>query len=646
MSDSTPTVAAAEISRLAGVTRATVSNWRRRHADFPAPVPGGSESRPLFDLAEVQQWLRGHGVTAADSPVQRLRTVLRSEVAPGDIAGLMAFVADPTSGAKDAAHEAVRAAIGEVGVQQTLAVLAERGLDGPSTGIYPTDQPVAALMADVLAASASPGPHSVLDPACGGGTLLLEAARIGADRLAGQDILPVQASRTAALLSTLAPRAEADIRTGDALLADAFTDVEFDAVLSNPPYSQRDWSADELALDPRWVYSVPPRSESELAWVQHAIAHLHPGGTAVLLLPPAVAARSSGRRIRMELLRAGALRAVIALPPGASTPRQVGLQLWVLRRPGKGNPTDTLLFADTTRLPDHGGDQPDWQVLAETVVNAWHAFDKGDDATVPDVTAVVRVMDVLDDDVDLTPARQVRAAVDPDSASASARAAIGQLGEDLTRLHSTADAVREWDSAPGTVWRYVAVGNLIAGKAVRIVSATSDAVADGATQRPVLTGHDLLDSRAPSGLTAPGAPVGDPIEEGDVLVARLRDDHGAAQGTRVAEGADIGAVPAPGVLVFRTDPTRIDPWFFAGFIGSPDNAAAMYGTTTIRLDPARLRIPLLALPEQKIYGEAFRRLHHLRVAAHTTATAARRAADLIATGLTAGALELHPDRVG
>ncbi|MFD4441503.1 N-6 DNA methylase [Nocardia sp. NPDC058519] len=643
MSDSTPAVAAAEISRLAGVTRATVSNWRRRHADFPAPVPGGSESRPLFDLAEVQQWLRGHGVTAADSPVQRLRTVLRSEVAPEDVAGLMAFVADPAGEAKDAAHEAVRAAIGEVGVQQTLAVLAERGLDGPSTGIYPTDQPVAALMADVLAASASPAPRSVLDPACGGGTLLLEAARIGAERLDGQDILPVQASRTAALLSTLAPGADADIRAGDALLADAFTDVEVDAVLSNPPYSQRDWSADELALDPRWVYSVPPRSESELAWVQHAIAHLHPGGTAVLLLPPAVAARSSGRRIRMELLRAGALRAVIALPPGASTPRQVGLQLWVLRRPGKGNPSDTLLFADTTRLPDHGGDQPDWQVLAETVVNAWHAFDKGDDATVPDVTAVVRVMDVLDDDVDLTPARQVRAAVDPDSVSASARTAIGQLGANLTELHSIADAVREWDSAPGTVWRYVAVGNLIAGKAVRIVSSSPDTVADDAPQRPVLTGHDLLNSRAPSGLTAPGAPVGEPIEEGDVLVSRLRDDHGAAQGTRVAEGADIGAVPAPGVLVFRTDATRIDPWFFAGFIGSPDNAAAMYGTTTIRLDPARLRIPMLALSDQKTYGEAFRRLHHLRVAAHTTATAAHRAADLIATGLTAGALEPHPE---
>ena len=32
------TVTAADIARLAGVGRAAVSNWRRRHPDFPRPV--------------------------------------------------------------------------------------------------------------------------------------------------------------------------------------------------------------------------------------------------------------------------------------------------------------------------------------------------------------------------------------------------------------------------------------------------------------------------------------------------------------------------------------------------------------------------------------------------------------------------------
>src|SRR5438046_761868 len=42
------TLTASGIARLANVGRAAVSNWRRRHADFPTPV-GGTPTSPLFD---------------------------------------------------------------------------------------------------------------------------------------------------------------------------------------------------------------------------------------------------------------------------------------------------------------------------------------------------------------------------------------------------------------------------------------------------------------------------------------------------------------------------------------------------------------------------------------------------------------------
>jgi phage terminase Nu1 subunit (DNA packaging protein) len=51
-----PLVTGSEIARIAGVTRAAVSNWRRRYDDFPAPAGGGANS-PLFDLDAVQAWL-------------------------------------------------------------------------------------------------------------------------------------------------------------------------------------------------------------------------------------------------------------------------------------------------------------------------------------------------------------------------------------------------------------------------------------------------------------------------------------------------------------------------------------------------------------------------------------------------------------
>uniref|UniRef100_UPI0034DFA396 helix-turn-helix transcriptional regulator n=1 Tax=Streptomyces flavofungini TaxID=68200 RepID=UPI0034DFA396 len=59
-SDETTEVTAAGIARLAGVGRAAVSNWRRRHGDFPKPV-GGTDTSPAFALAEVERWLRAQG---------------------------------------------------------------------------------------------------------------------------------------------------------------------------------------------------------------------------------------------------------------------------------------------------------------------------------------------------------------------------------------------------------------------------------------------------------------------------------------------------------------------------------------------------------------------------------------------------------
>lgn len=169
--------------------------------------------------------------------------------------------------------------------------------------------------AELMAALAGTGARSVLDPACGTGGLLRAVAAPTA--LYGQDTAPELAALTALRLA-LHGTAEVRAAAADSLRADAFPRPAVDAVLCHPPFNERNWGHEELAYDPRWEYGFPARTESELAWVQHALAHLREGGTAVLLMPPAVAARRSGRRIRADLLRRGALRAVIALPAGAA----------------------------------------------------------------------------------------------------------------------------------------------------------------------------------------------------------------------------------------------------------------------------------------------------------------------------------------
>ncbi|OSP25921.1 SAM-dependent methyltransferase, partial [Streptomyces sp. 13-12-16] len=182
-----------------------------------------------------------------------------------------------------AALRALYACVRDEGGQAALDVLAERELeDSAASGAYVTPPPLADLLAGLIPGS----PARVLDPACGSGTLLAAAARRGTRELYGQDTLPVQARRSAVSLMLTAPGATVTVRAADSLRADAFPDLVADAVLCNPPYGVRDWGHDELAYDPRWAYGVPARAESELAWVQHALAHLAPGGHAVLLLPP------------------------------------------------------------------------------------------------------------------------------------------------------------------------------------------------------------------------------------------------------------------------------------------------------------------------------------------------------------------------
>jgi hypothetical protein len=53
-------VTAAAIARRAGVGRAAVGNWRKRYADFPAPVAGGANT-PLFSWVQVERWLAESG---------------------------------------------------------------------------------------------------------------------------------------------------------------------------------------------------------------------------------------------------------------------------------------------------------------------------------------------------------------------------------------------------------------------------------------------------------------------------------------------------------------------------------------------------------------------------------------------------------
>ncbi|MFJ2888497.1 N-6 DNA methylase [Streptomyces sp. NPDC087305] len=486
----------------------------------------------------------------------------------------------------------------ELGTRETFEFLLGRHLDANPRQYTLTPPELARLMAELA------GPAgTVLDPACGTGTLLGAVTPRPDQQLYAQDDAPDLAALTAL---RLALHAQVTVRAtaGDTLRADAYPELRADVVLCHPPFNERNWGHDELAYDPRWEYGFPARNESELAWVQHALARLADTGTAVLLMPPAAASRRSGRRIRADLLRRGALKAVVALPIGAAPPYNIPLHLWVLRRPERVLGQPEVLLVDTGRFATEGRGGPDWQAVRGAVLDAWRAFDRaGRLADEPGLARSVPVIELLDDDVDLAPARHLPPATAADGAD-ELTAVRERLGETLRLTADLTPPPVDHTSDPDrpTRWPLTTIGELARGGALVMRTGGNG----GHARVPVLTDHDVLAGTAPSGLLPESDEEAVLTEAGDVVVPVL----GGGSMARVIDDMTVGAVLGRSLVLLRPDPAALDPWFLAGFLrGTANNRqASSYASTATRLDVRRLQLPRLSLDEQRRYGARFRAL--------------------------------------
>ncbi|WP_329156241.1 N-6 DNA methylase [Streptomyces anulatus] len=629
-----------------------------RTADSAAPVsttPGST----TFDSITHGSIVPGSTASGSTAPGPAVVHPANSPVAGG--VHRARAVRTPTAQALLPSVPLLRAAAqlaAGIGAGQTFEFLLGRHLDANPRQFTLTPPHLAELMADLAEPpkdAGRPAPdrplRSVLDPAAGTGALLRAVA--GPAALYAQEADAGLAALTALRLALGADGTHSSppslaVRTGDTLRADAFARLATDTVLCHPPFNDRNWGHDELAYDPRWEYGFPARVESELAWVQHALARLRDGGTAVLLMPPAAASRRSGRRIRADLLRRGALRAVIALPAGAAPPYGIPLHLWVLRRPTPGvRPGPDLLLADTAGLVASAGeaggktaggkaaggkaaggkaagggrDRLDWPVVRAAVLDAWR-----DRADLPGVSRVVPVVELLDDDVDLAPARYL-----PRPTPGGDACGLGEVRERLAETLRLTTRLTPPPAAPAVPAHRprTTVGELARGGALSLY--TGNAAPGG--QGPVLTEHDVLTGAAPAGTPSPdpvtdaaGTPLTDPagtpltgpetqgaapddpvvLEPGDVVVPVL----GGGTVVRVVGEREAGAALGRNLQLLRPDPAALDPWFLAGFLrGTANNRqASSYASTAARLDARRLHLPRMPLAEQRRYGERFREL--------------------------------------
>ena len=204
--------------------------------------------------------------------------------------------------------------------------------------------------------------QSVYDPACGTGGMLLECVDhlkdAGKDyrtlKLFGQE-KNLTSSSIARMNMFLHGIEDFKIFREDTLRNPAFFDSDglrkFDCVIANPPFSLKDWGAENWVSDPygRNIAGVPPKTNGDMAWVQHMISSLNNKGKMTVVLPHGVLFRkNSEQRIRKALLEMDLLEAIIGLGANIFYGTQLAACILVFNKVKSNERKGKILFVDAS----------------------------------------------------------------------------------------------------------------------------------------------------------------------------------------------------------------------------------------------------------------------------------------------------------
>ena len=229
---------------------------------------------------------------------------------------------------------------------------------GKSGGEFFTPQQVSKLIAQ-LAMHGQTSINKIYDPACGSGSLLLQAKKhfdqhIIEDGFFGQELN--HTTYNLARMNMFLHNVNYDkfnIQLGDTLTAPHFGDDKpFDAIVSNPPYSVKWKGADDPTLinDDRFAPAgvLAPKSKADFAFVLHALSYLSAKGRAAIVCFPGIFYRGGAeQKIRQYLVDNNYVETVISLAPNLFFGTTIAVNILVL---SKHKPNTTIQFIDASGL--------------------------------------------------------------------------------------------------------------------------------------------------------------------------------------------------------------------------------------------------------------------------------------------------------
>ena len=230
---------------------------------------------------------------------------------------------------------------------------------GKSGGEFFTPQTVSKLIAR-LALSGQTKVNKIYDPACGSGSLLLQAKRQFDEHVIEGGFVGQEINHTTFNLARMnlflhnVNYDKFDLALGDTLLSPQHRDTRpFDAIVSNPPYSVKWVGSDDPTLinDERFAPAgvLAPKGKADFAFILHALNHLSARGRAAIVCFPGIFYRGGAeQKIRQYLVDNNFVESVIALAPNLFFGTSIAVCILVLSK----HKTDTL-----TQFIDASGEE-------------------------------------------------------------------------------------------------------------------------------------------------------------------------------------------------------------------------------------------------------------------------------------------------
>lgn len=229
---------------------------------------------------------------------------------------------------------------------------------GKSGGEFFTPQNVSKLIAQ-LALYGQTSINKIYDPACGSGSLLLQAKKQFGEHLVEDGFFGQEINHTTYNLARMnmflhnINYDKFDIALGDTLTEPAFGDDKpFDAIVSNPPYSIK-WIGDDdptLINDDRFAPAgiLAPKSKADFAFILHALSYLSAKGRAAIVSFPGIFYRGGAEaKIRKYLVDNNFVETVIALAPNLFFGTSIAVNILVL---SKHKTKSQIQFIDASKL--------------------------------------------------------------------------------------------------------------------------------------------------------------------------------------------------------------------------------------------------------------------------------------------------------